>query len=141
MSTEVIGFPCSKGEFGTCPSHMVRSVLDQHRCDPNSQLSTSFTLQLHGEVNEYDAHIGLEGDHVNSFIVYRPDHSLRLWEFLLDLSDRCGMLLVGSSLGQVGCIAANQAIVDEMPNDTKEQLGSPIVTRDPVHALAAICGT
>lgn len=140
MSSEVIGFPCVEGDFGTCSAATVRSVLAQHRRDHDTELAASFTLQLVAEDNEYDARIGLEGDQVSSFIIYRPDHSRHLWEFLLDLSDQCRMLLVGSALGEVGCIAANREIVDAMPLDTKEQLGAPIVTRDPVFAVAAICG-
>ena len=62
MSSEVIGFPCVGGGFGTCSATTVRSVLSQHRRDRDAELTASFTLRLLCEDNEYDARIGLEGD-------------------------------------------------------------------------------
>jgi len=50
------------------------------------------------------------------------------------------MILMGDALGAIGCLAATQKVADEMPTDTLNDFGAPVITTDARVALAAIAG-
>lgn len=143
MSMTVHAFHCSNRQFTACDHAPVRNVLAPCVESPGFVIGQRCVLRVGADVGPYEICIdGWDGrtDVVGGVTVFQADHDVRLWESLLRLSAKARMVVMGDALGAIGCLAATQKIADEIPIDTLNDFGQPVVTTDAEVALAAIEG-
>ncbi len=121
----------------------VRSILTPKLKDGVFCIGEWTVLDVGPEYGPYDIWIwgsDVATNLVSGLTIHRADHYLPLWELLLELSAASNIVLMGPALGEIGCLAATQLVIDQMPLDTLKSFGPPVITTDARQAIRAICG-
>lgn len=143
MSMMVVALHCNAREFVPCSIAPVRRVLEPYLDPPGFAVGQSRTLRPGNDCGPYEIDVGGWNDQIDvvgGVTIHRADHCPQLWALLLRLSASAKMILMGDALGAVGCIAADPETAEQMPTDTLEEFGPPVITADVNVALNAIAG-